>query len=65
LNSEEFQAGVIGVAVPVMDAQGRMIASIALQAPVARLPMSRAMECIPSLQRAAADMAATFQTQKS
>jgi DNA-binding IclR family transcriptional regulator len=60
VNSEEFQAGVIGVAVPVRDARGKMIASLALQAPVARLPMNRAMECLPNLQRAAAAMTATF-----
>ncbi len=60
-NSEEFQAGVIGVAVPVMDAKGRMLASVALQAPVARLSIGRALEFVPSLQRAAADMATTFE----
>ncbi len=60
-NNEEFQAGVIGVAVPVMDAKGRMLASIALQAPVARLSIGRALEFVPSLQRAAADMAITFE----
>jgi hypothetical protein len=37
-----------------------MIASLALQAPVARLPMNRAMEFLPNLQRAADAMTATF-----
>lgn len=60
-NNEEFQAGVIGIAVPVTDAKGRMIASVALQAPVARLSIGRALEFVPSLQRAAADMASTFE----
>jgi IclR family transcriptional regulator, acetate operon repressor len=60
VNDEEFQAGVIGLAVPVTDAKGRIIASVALQAPVARLSLSRAMDYLPSLQRAAADMATTF-----
>lgn len=59
-NNEELQAGVIGIAVPVRDGRGRMIASVALQAPVARLPLARAMEYVPSLQAAAAAMAATF-----
>lgn len=58
--SEEFQVGVIGVAVLVRDVKGRMIASLALHVPVARLPMNRAMECLPSLQRAAAAMTVTF-----
>lgn len=61
-NNEELQAGVIGVAVPVRDAGGRMIASVALQAPVARLPLARAMDCVPRLLVAARDMAATFTT---
>lgn len=60
INNEELQAGVIGVAVPVHDARGRMIASVALQAPVARLPLARAVEYVSSLRAAAAAMAATF-----
>lgn len=61
LNNEELQAGVIGVAVPVTDARGRMIASVALQAPVARLPLARALDFVPNLQHAAAAMALTFE----
>ncbi|MBK9351866.1 MAG: IclR family transcriptional regulator [Sulfuritalea sp.] len=60
VNNEELQAGVIGLAVPVIGAGGRMIATVALQAPVARLPMARAMECVPRLLVAARDIAATF-----
>ena len=48
-----------------MDAKARMIASVALQAPVARLSISRALEFVPSLQRAAADMATTFDSADS
>jgi DNA-binding IclR family transcriptional regulator len=59
-NNEELQAGVIGLAVPVTDADGRMIATVALQAPVARLPLARAMDCVPRLLVAARDMAVTF-----
>jgi IclR family acetate operon transcriptional repressor len=55
---------VIGIAVPVTDGKGRMIASVALQAPVARLPLARALEYVPVLQRAAADMAHTFEDGK-
>ncbi|MDP3514857.1 MAG: IclR family transcriptional regulator [Sulfuritalea sp.] len=61
VNNEELQAGVIGIAVPVTDARGRMIASVALQAPVARLSIGRALEFVPNLRRAAADMAITFE----
>jgi hypothetical protein len=31
-------------------------------APVARLPLPRALECVPVLQRAARDMALTFES---
>jgi DNA-binding IclR family transcriptional regulator len=62
VNNEELQAGVIGLAVPVTDAKGRMIATVALQAPVARLPLERAMDCVPRLLAAARDMATTFVT---
>ena len=61
VNNEELQAGVIGIAVPVTDARGRMIASVALQAPVARLSLARALEFVPGLQRAATAMALTFE----
>jgi hypothetical protein len=37
-----------------------MIATVALQAPVARLPLARAMDCVPRLLVAARDMAVTF-----
>jgi DNA-binding IclR family transcriptional regulator len=60
-NNEELQAGVIGIAVPVTNSSGRMIASVALQAPVARLPLARAHDFVPNLQRAAAAMAITFE----
>lgn len=63
VNNEEFQAGVIGLAVPVLDAHGRILATVALQAPVARLSLARALEFVPSLQRAAGDMAVTFETE--
>lgn len=59
-NNEELQSGVIGLAVPVNDINGRMIAAIALQAPVARLPLARAFDFVPHLQAAARDMALTF-----
>lgn len=65
LNNEELQAGVIGIAVPVNDENGRIIATVALQAPVARLPLERALDYVPSLQRAAMDMAITFNAGKA
>jgi len=62
LDNEESLAGLICVAVPVRDGSGRSVASLAVQAPVARLTAIRAMEHVPVLKRAAAAMAATFET---
>lgn len=60
INNEELQAGVIGIAVPVTNAGGRVIATVALQAPVARLTLAQAMELVPRLQAAASAVAPTF-----
>ena len=63
IDNEEYLAGLICVAVPVIDASSRHIATIAVQAPSARFPLSRAMECVPMLRHAAGSMAQTLQLQ--
>lgn len=60
LDNEEYIVGLICVSVPVMDQGGRMIACLAVQAPVARLPIGSAMEHLPAIQEAAAAIADTF-----
>jgi IclR family acetate operon transcriptional repressor len=60
MDNEEYMAGLVCVAVPVVDDEGRFCAAIALQAPVARLPLARALEHLPSLQAAARAMAETL-----
>lgn len=59
-DNEELHAGLACVAVPVADARRRVWAAIAVHAPVSRMPLSRALEHLPALQRAAGEMAATF-----
>ncbi len=54
---EEFIAGLIAVAVPVLDAAGRTRAAIALHAPTARLSLTEAQRKLPALRAAAARMA--------
>lgn len=61
LDNEEYLTGLICIAVPVTDENGRFAASLAVQAPAARMPVARAMEHVPALRSAAAAMAATFQ----
>lgn len=63
IDNEEYLAGLICVAVPVFDSSGRIAASLAVQAPIARLPLARAMEQVPALRSAAEAMAATFEFQ--
>jgi IclR family transcriptional regulator, acetate operon repressor len=60
VDNEEYVLGVACVAVPVRNAHGEVIASIAVQGATARLPLMRAIEFVPRLQAAAADIGATF-----
>ncbi|RKR36684.1 IclR family transcriptional regulator [Paraburkholderia sp. BL17N1] len=60
IDNEEFLAGIVCVAAPVVDANGTCIAAIAVHAPVSRAPLSRALEFVPRLQEAARELAATF-----
>ncbi|MBI2312688.1 MAG: IclR family transcriptional regulator [Betaproteobacteria bacterium] len=60
VDNEEYLAGLVCVAVPVLGRDERVLASLAVQAPVARLSVTRAMDHVPALRRAAQAMAATF-----
>jgi DNA-binding IclR family transcriptional regulator len=53
---EEFIAGLVAVAVPVLDAQGRARAAIAVHAPTPRMSLKQALEKLPFLQAAAGRM---------
>ena len=55
LDREEFLPGLVCVAVPVpaADPAGRSTACVALQAPAVRLPIARALQWLPALQKAA------------
>ncbi len=60
VDNEEYVVGVACVAVPVRNAHGEVIASIAVQGATARLPLMRAIEFVPRLQAASQDIGATF-----
>ncbi len=60
-DDEEFHAGLVCVAVPVLDARRRTCAALAVHAPVSRMPLSRALQHLPLLRRAAEDMAGTLE----
>lgn len=58
-DNEEYLAGLVCVAVPVT-AAGRVAACVAVHAPVARMPLARALEHLPALQQAARALGASF-----
>ena len=61
-DNEEFHAGLVCVAVPVIDARKRVCAAIAVHAPASRMPLARALEHLPDLKRAAVSLAQTFES---
>ncbi len=60
VDNEEYVLGVACVAVPVRSRDGDVIASLAVQGATARLPLMRAIEFIPRLRAAAAEIGSTF-----
>ncbi len=59
-DNEEYLPGVRCLAVPVVDAEGRVVAALSLDAPVSRLSLEEALEFLPVMRSAAADMAKTI-----
>jgi DNA-binding IclR family transcriptional regulator len=59
-DNQEYIAGLVCVAVPVMGRGGRPCASVAMHAPVARMPLERAVQHLPTLRQAAKALTATL-----
>ncbi len=59
-DNEEYLAGLVCVAVPVMTGAGRNVACVAVHAPVARMTLADAVAHVPALKRAATALGATF-----
>lgn len=57
VNDQEFTIGIIGVAVPISDSQGRVLAALAVHGPSPRLDLDRAIGFVPRLKEAAVKMA--------
>ena len=60
IDDEEFLEGMVAVAVPIKDPQGRLCATLATHGPTPRMSLARARAHIPMLQRAAAELSATL-----
>ena len=58
---EEYLVGVVCVAVPVLGANGEMLAALAIQAPEARMNEQTARSHLPALRHAATELAEIFQ----
>ena len=54
LDQEEFMDGMVAIAVPVSDGQGRMIAALAFHGPAQRISIDAAVDNLPVLQDGAA-----------
>ena len=58
IDNQEFLAGVVCLAVPIRDGHGTVCAAIAISAPNARMSVEEAVGHLPSLHKAAAQLAA-------
>ncbi|HEY0877964.1 MAG TPA: IclR family transcriptional regulator [Zeimonas sp.] len=59
-DNEEYLPGVCCVAVPVVDADGRVVAALSLHAPLSRLSLDEALQFLPAMRSAAVEMAQTI-----
>src|ERR1700720_237013 len=64
LDNQEFLAGVVCVAVPVLGPRKQPVAALAISAPLARMSLQQGIAHIPLLQAAAKQLAATIDDDK-
>ena len=56
LDNEEYIDGMVALAVPITDPQGRLYATLSFHAPCMRVPFERVTEFLPAVQGAAAEL---------
>lgn len=61
LNMEEHVIGLAGVGVPILDGSGRAISALGLHGPIIRVSREHAIELVPRMQQAAAELAALWE----
>ena len=61
IDNEELYDGVIAIGVPITDRQGRYYSSLAIQAPLFRFPLEKALQHEPLLRAAARDLSALIE----
>ena len=57
LNDREQNVGIVGIAVPILDCDGKILAALALHGPDQRLSLKSAVAFVPQLQAASAKLA--------
>ena len=60
VNDQEYHLGLIGLAVPICDAQGRVIAGLAVHSPLPRLDIAGLRGHLPAMRKAAEGMGAAM-----
>ena len=53
IDNQEFMTGMVAIAVPVLDNQDRLLATLSIHAPIQRYPLNEMLGCLPVLQDAA------------
>ena len=60
IDNEEYLPGICCIAVPVRNSEGKVVAGVAVHAPVARMRIDQGLEFVPQLRQAAEAMAMTI-----
>ncbi len=60
-DKEEYIDGMVALAVPVTDANGRLYATLSFQAPVMRIPIESLTDFLPAVKAASADLSNIIQ----
>lgn len=61
VDAEEFMDGMIAIAVPILDGNERLVATLSFHAPTIRFTVEKALEYLPALHSAAADLSSLLQ----
>ena len=58
---EEYIEGMVAIAVPMKDSEGRLYATLSVQAPCMRVPYESLTELLPAIQAASLDLSKIIQ----
>lgn len=64
VDDEEYLGGVVCIAVPIVDRQGKIGAAVAVQAPCARMTLAALQRNLPALRKAAGQLAQSFSVEQ-